>query len=454
LAHAQATVTPDRIEVTLEPGDCTDETVTVTMGEAPIPRLDVALVIDVTSSMWGVISEVTRSASRIVADVRALVLDSAFALATLADYPAGGGLLSLLTGYGGPGDYPWRVDQDFTQDETRIQAVLDNIVLLDGGDTPESYLRALYETQFMSWREGSRRIVILFGDSSPHDPDPGRDAIEDTADDLTQRGVIAQLAAADITVLAVYDTSAPRGFYEDIADGTGGQDFRLDRVEQIPQVVQQLVEAAVTRIDTLTLAPAPPGDTWLRWNPDAHHDVGPLERRDFALTLCVPEGTVGGDYTFDLTVTGDGAVVGRIPVLVHVLEPTPTPTSTPTSTSTPTPTSTSTATPTPTPTPTPVPPLLLVVRRFPWCLLLVPLLLLALLLAIWRRRKRPSTSARPVVSPGPRMGLSGPVRRVQKPSRRPSGADVTHGRERLPRRPGQRDRDSDRSALGRRDERK
>jgi len=407
-ALAQATVTPDHIEVTLEPGACAHETVTVAMGEAPIPNLDVVLVIDVTGSMSDVIDEVTRSAGQIVNDIRALVPDTAFALVTLADYPNEEGLLSLLTGYGEEGDYPWRLDQDLTPDESLVQAALNKITIMDGGDDPESYLRALYETRFLSWREGSRRIVILFGDSYPHDPDPGRDETEGTDDDLTQDGVIAQLAAADIVVLAVYTNLFYQDFYQAVADGTGGQAFILDRVEQIPPAVRQMVEATVTRIRTLTLEPGPPGDTWLRWEPDAHHDVAPSETRDFALTLCVPEGTLGGDYTFDLTVTGDGATIGRIPVMIHIPAPAPTPmaVSTPIL---------------PSPPPSPL--------KFPWWWLLIPLLLLLLLAALWWWLRH-STRPGPVVKPGPRKGPVPTGRSVHKTPSRPRGADVTHGRGR------------------------
>lgn len=398
-AQAQATINPERIEVSLEPGACAEETVTITMGETPFPSLDVALVIDVTGSMSYVIDEVTRSSGRIAADIRALVPDSTFALVTLADYP----------GEGDAGDYPWRLDQDFTHETNRLQTALDNIELQDGGDEPESYLRALYETQFLNWREGSRRVVILFGDSYPHDPDPGRDEIQGTGDDLTQEETVDQLAAADITVLTVYATPFRPDFYEAVAGRTGGQAFYLGRVEEIPQAVQQMIEATVTRIRTLTLEPSDPGDTWVEWEPGAHHDVAPLDARDFALTLCVPAGTAGGDYAFDLTAIGDGAAVGRIPVLVHVPEPTPTST--------------------PTRTPTPVPPPVSPAPRFPWWWLIVPVLLVLLLAGLWWWRGRRDVPTRRATRPSSRQTPQSPGRPMQKPTRRPRGADVTHDRD-------------------------
>lgn len=318
--QAQSSVTPDKIEVTLQPGACTTETVTVTTDAAPISKLDLALVIDVTSSMSGVINEVTNSASTITANTRALVPDTVFALGTLSDYQAGfGGLAFFLTGYGGPGDYPWRLDQDFTADENALQAALNNIELLFGGDGNESYLRALYETQFLSWRDDSRRIVILFGDDLPHDPDPGVDFTLDTDDDLTQSSVIEQLAENDISVITVYTVSSTEPFYQAIADGTGGQAFFLQSTEEIPQQVQQLVESSVSRIRVLTLEPTSAGDGWMTWQPELVRDVVPLDPYSFAVELCVPEGTESGDHTFELDVTGDGAIITQIPVLVHVV---------------------------------------------------------------------------------------------------------------------------------------
>lgn len=395
IACAQATVTPDRIEVVLKPGACTDRTVAITLSESPIPQLDVALVIDVTGSMSDVIGEVTRSAGKIVANTRSLVPDAAFALATLADYPGGGGLLSIFTGYGGPDDYPWQIEQDFTQDEAKIQTALNQIALKDGGDAPESYLRALYETQFLSWREGSRRIVLLFGDSTPHDPDPGRDSTENTADDLTLEGVVSELVKNNITVLGIYTNEEVRSFYETVAVRSGGQSFHLSRTEMVPQVIQQLLEATVARIHTLTLRPSPAGAAWMQWQPIAYYEVPAPADREFALRLCVPEDTPEGNYDFDLTVTGDGATLGRIPVLIHVIEGAVSPTD----------------------------------ERFPWWVVIIPLLLLPLIALMWYWIKRRPAPAGTYTRPAPRPGGVPSSQPPHKPTPRPGGADITHGRD-------------------------
>lgn len=316
-AEADTPITPDRIEATLKPEQCVEQTVSVTAGAAPVPKLDVALVIDVTSSMEDEIDEVTANARQMVADIRTLVPDTAFALATMSDYSRVKG--ETIEEYSGASDYPWQADQNFTKNETLIQTALKQIELLGGGDNAESYLRALSETQFLAWRKDSRRVVILFGDAPPHDPDPGRDANLGTADDLTQVEVINQLTTAHITILTVYSDLASRTFYEAIAEDTQGQAFALEHAGQIPQAVQQLIEKTVSLMGALTLEPSTPGQAWLDWEPEMHRDIAPEETRRFTVTLCAPADAVKGEYEFELKVTGDGAAIGRIPIQVNVL---------------------------------------------------------------------------------------------------------------------------------------
>jgi hypothetical protein len=420
LAYADATVTPDRIEETLQPGQCVDKTIDVGIGAAPIPKLDVALVIDVTGSMNDEIDEVTQSVEDIADDIRTLVPDTEFALATLSDYPDYGG--------GDEDDYPWRVDQWFTQDVRRLRNALQSIELQYGGDNPESYLRALYEAQSLDWREGARRVVILFGDSAPHNPDPGRDKEIGTSDDLTQDHIIGELNEDQITVLSVYSSSDTGDFYSTIAEETKGNAYRLNRTAEIPSEVQRLVEETVASIQVLTIEPASLGSEWLQWEPSVYRDVAPLAKREFEVRLCAPDDAKGGDYFFDMEVSGDGALLGSVPVAIHVIEPTLTPSPTPTCTPTPTPI------PTPTPTPTPTPwwslwqPGGTGAWMLPWWLWIIPLLFLLLLLLyfLWWTR-RPTTSS-PVSAPGQREGHT--QSKSKKPKKRtPSqGQSITHGR--------------------------
>ncbi len=83
---APGKITPQQIKVDLRPEACLAHTITYTAGERVIPQLDLVLVIDVTTSMSDEIEQVMRPASHLVQDVRTLVPNTTFALATLADY--------------------------------------------------------------------------------------------------------------------------------------------------------------------------------------------------------------------------------------------------------------------------------------------------------------------------------------------------------------------------------
>src|SRR5205807_2562115 len=140
------------------------------------------------------------NAVSIIQDIRRANPNTAFGVASFGDY--------------GSTDPVWTLDQDITQDTAQVVAGLGRIRMLDGGDYPEEYSRALYEMLFLNWRLGSQRYVVLFGYAPAQDPDvfannlgidPGRDGVPGTSDDLRYRDVVRQLVAAKITVIGIYD---------------------------------------------------------------------------------------------------------------------------------------------------------------------------------------------------------------------------------------------------------
>jgi hypothetical protein len=410
---AEEGVTPDRIETTLDPGGCSEHTVTVTTADAPVVKADVVLVSDVTSSMSGVIREVQRGMDRIAADVREVVPDTAFGVATFADYP----LVKLLADVPGA-DYPWRLEQGLTKDQMLLQGALDRITLVYGGDTEESYLRALFETQFLTWRPDARRLVILFGDSTPHEPDAGRDGDYGTADDLRQAEVIAQLKANNITVIGIYSEPSVRGFYDAVASNTGGVSFGLDRVDQVREAIRETVTTTVTRIHELTLAPDAAGAAWLSWEPATFADVPPATTREFAVRVCAPADAADGLHNFELQARGDAVTLGIVPVIVHVNARTPTPA----------PTDTPAATATPTETPIPMLPPPPPVAGFPWWVLIPLIGAMGVGAVLLFRRKEPTRGT--VAPPRGRQsdGTSSGAAMQQKKADK-SGSEVTHGKE-------------------------
>ena len=71
------------------------------------------------------------------------------------------------------GDDPfvYRLNQDITTDTAAVQTGIDAWVASGGGDWEEGQLYALYQVaNTVSWRAGSTRILIWFGDAPGHDP--------------------------------------------------------------------------------------------------------------------------------------------------------------------------------------------------------------------------------------------------------------------------------------------
>ena len=66
---------------------------------------------------------------------------------------------------------PWRLEQSLTNEEPKVEKAINNLsseeVEHGGGDGPEAYGRALYETATnpqVKWRPGARHEIILIAD--------------------------------------------------------------------------------------------------------------------------------------------------------------------------------------------------------------------------------------------------------------------------------------------------
>lgn len=320
---------------TLNPGESTTETKTYTTVEGkPITKVDVLFDFDLTGSMGGELSTMKTESQNIMNSLRGLVPDSAFGVASFMDY---------LDTYGGElDDYPWKLDKGITTDTNAVGDMINSLKLGHGGDYPEAYSRALYETYAdpsVGWRTGAKKMVIMFGDDIPHDPDYsgdvdlGRDGLVGTDDDLYFKKVVAGLKSNGITVLALHSGGDDRP-WRYMTEETGGIYHELAHAEasQIPEAIASMVEAEVEKIGELTLRAEAGYEDWVSFTPDRHTDVGGGETGAFEVRVTVPWGTKGGTYEFEIELVGDGTVLGtqRVTVTVPATPaPSPTPTLTP-----------------------------------------------------------------------------------------------------------------------------
>ncbi|NQE46014.1 hypothetical protein C5S31_08330 [ANME-1 cluster archaeon GoMg2] len=339
-------LSPDTLVATLNPGESVTETKTYTTAEGkPITKVDVLFEFDLTGSMTEELSTMQTESQNIMNSLLESVPDSAFGVASFMDYSCYDARSN---------DYPWELNKRITTSTNAVRDAIIGLTLGDGGDYPEAYTRALYESYAdsgVNWRTGAKKIALMFGDNIPHYPDPGRDGKVGTADDLDFDEVVAELKSQGITVLALHSGTDDIP-WKHMADETGGHYYKLGHAEasKIPEAITSMLVAEVETIGELTLRAEPDYESWVSFTPNKYKNVCAKTTKTFTVKVTVPEGTKGGTYKFNIDVLGDGTVLETQEVTITtVREPTPSPSPSPT----PTPTRTSTHTPTPTRTPKP-----------------------------------------------------------------------------------------------------
>jgi hypothetical protein len=251
--------------------------------------VDVYFLMDETGSMGGTIASVQAAAASILAQTAGLG-DVAFAVG----------------GYQDVGDtFVYRSLTDITTSTSQTQTAINSWGAFDGGDWPEANLFALQEAaSTTSWRAGSERILVWFGDASGHDPSAGG---------ATETSATAALVAQGIAVQAVsvgYNQLDAYGQATRIASATGGAFFSgIDTSTLVDTINDAITNAVSTYTNVgLDLSAVPAGVTVSAVPSSA---TGSFDRSvdrtfDFAVTFT---GVTEGSYDFDIYGTVDG---GRV----------------------------------------------------------------------------------------------------------------------------------------------
>jgi len=281
----------------IAPGANEEFKIRIRLSEDPpsLERVDILLLFDVTQSMREVIDEMRASAGSILRTIRARNSNSAFAVASFADYQE---------------KMPWRLDRDITESVDEVSRAIARLRLYDGKDFPEAYSRALHEARFIGWRPGARRFIVLLGDAPAHDPnfygestgvDPGRDGIAGTNDDLRFAEVARDLAVDRIVVLSHYlpgDDKARKGF-EFLAAQTGGGAIPVPDVKQLPAaIVMSLNEQSFAHPQ---IAVPPEFSDWVSVATGKRSRAGDLREYVYTVRVTVPRRATGGARRFRLS---------------------------------------------------------------------------------------------------------------------------------------------------------
>ena len=264
------------------------KTVTVSSGAPVSSKVDVYFLMDETGSMGGTIATVKAAAASILSQTAGLG-DVAFAVG----------------GYRDEGDsFVYRLATDVTTSTGTVQAGINSWGASGGGDGPEANLFALQQAaNTTSWRAGSERILVWFGDAPGHDPRAGATEVSATAA-LVAQGIAVQ--AVSVGALDSYGQATR------IATATGGAFFSgIDTSTLVDTINDAITDAVSTYTNVgLDLSAVPAGVTVTAVPSSA---TGSFDRSvdrtfDFAVTFT---GVTEGSYDFDIYGTVDG---GRVAI--------------------------------------------------------------------------------------------------------------------------------------------
>jgi hypothetical protein len=181
---------------------------------------DVMFVFDTTGSMGGAITEAQSDIQEAMSQIAAALPDPQFGLVEASDYDEVNNPGEFGYDIGG-GHAAWTLHVPITSNQSQVSQALLNLSAEGGGDSPEAYGRALFESAAnpgIGWRPGARGVIVLVADDVPHDNDlnegipseffahespfdtgvdPGADNTVGTGDDLDWQGTVLQRLVTD-----------------------------------------------------------------------------------------------------------------------------------------------------------------------------------------------------------------------------------------------------------------
>jgi hypothetical protein len=341
-------ISPSPVSLSLGKGSSTSVDASLHLNALP-PTADILLALDTTGSMGNAITDARNDANAIVGDIKAEIPNARFAVADFKDYP--------VSPYGGTGDYPWRVDTDFTGTTTAgdcpigvdvtqlspIACALAQLSATGGSDGPEAYNRAFFEayddTSHLSWATGAPRFMIVLGDSVPHDtqiatgfPACSNTAVDDPGLGFTTPGGVtypsvgalhtqATLGAlkdhhTDLSFVTYNPTTATSACQTQMAEYTGGTAVPRSGTATLKDQIVSLIHAAAGNVANVTFTPTQvsgPATTPASWFSFFPAQLGPITAPadvPFSETVTVPAAAAPGTYVFNIAAVADGATRG------------------------------------------------------------------------------------------------------------------------------------------------
>ncbi|MCW3019161.1 MAG: squalene cyclase [Solirubrobacterales bacterium] len=137
-------------------------------------KTDVMFVFDTSGSMSGELTEAKEKIVEVMETSNATLPNAEYGVAEVRDYPFEEDTPSNEKEIEESEEKPWKLDQPLTSSTAAVKGAIEPLFASGGGDDPESYGRALWETDTnpnVGWRSGARHEIVLIADNVPHDND-------------------------------------------------------------------------------------------------------------------------------------------------------------------------------------------------------------------------------------------------------------------------------------------
>lgn len=196
---------PPEVEV----GGSINATVTVTVDDVSSATMeDFYLLSDATGSMTAQIADVQTRFGKLIDARRNASGDVAFGIGFYRDEED---------------TPPFSNLQSITKNIAQVESAIDSLVATGGGDFEEANLFAISEVATnpsIGWRDGSRKILVYFGDAPGHEPTCPADSVP-----LTRDVVVDQLNEIGIAVVATNFAGSANGGLNAPANSAQGRTF-------------------------------------------------------------------------------------------------------------------------------------------------------------------------------------------------------------------------------------
>lgn len=139
-------------------------------------KTDVTFIFDTSGSMGPELGEAKEKILEVIEHIKGTLPDVAFGVTNVEDIPGWyeGSFTETKTEqeYEEDPEKAWRLDQPVTTEQSKVVAAIEKLTIGYGGDGPEAYGRALWETDTnpnVGWRPGAHHEIVLIADNVPHE---------------------------------------------------------------------------------------------------------------------------------------------------------------------------------------------------------------------------------------------------------------------------------------------